>query len=66
MAFIDSREFEEAINGVESVQVQLGNSGYLNQDCTPDALNLYESLITSYKWTDNVYCSQLQFSILYL
>lgn len=47
------REFEEAITSVDSVQVQLGNSGYLNQDCTPDALNLYESLITSYRWTDN-------------
>lgn len=48
------KEFEEAITSVDSVQVQLGNSGYLNQDCTPDALNLYESLITSYRWTDNL------------
>ncbi len=51
---IISREFEEAINNVDSVQVNLGNSGHLNQDCTPDALNLYESLVTSYRWTDNV------------
>ena len=52
------REFEEALSNVEPIQhnqqAQLGNSGYLNQDCTPDALNLYESLVTSYKWADNV------------
>ena len=51
---LNSREFEEHINKVEPVPIQLGNNGYLNQDCTPDALNLYESLITSYRWTDNV------------
>lgn len=52
------REFEEALSNVEPIQhnqqAQLGNSGYLNQDCTPDALNLYESLVTSYKWADNL------------
>ena len=52
---LDSREFEETIALVDSVEDQLGNSGYLNNDCTPDALNLYESLITSYRWTDNVF-----------
>lgn len=44
------------MSGLESYAgpVPLGNIGLLNQDCTPDALNLYESLITAYKWTDNV------------
>lgn len=50
------REFEESLSGVEAAQgqIQLGNSGLVNQDVTPDALGLYNSMIASYRWTDNV------------
>jgi len=50
------REFEESLSGVEAAQgqIQLGNSGLVNQDVTPDALGLYNSMIASYRWTDNL------------
>ena len=58
---LDSREFEETIARIDSVEDQLGNSGYLNDDCTPDALNLYDSLITSHRLTDSVIFSRVSF-----
>lgn len=50
------KEFEESLSGVEAAQgqIQLGNSGLVNQDVTPDALGLYNSMIASYRWTDNL------------
>lgn len=50
------REFEEALSNVESApgQLQLGNTGLLDQDTTHDVLELYHQLITTYRFTDNV------------
>jgi hypothetical protein len=36
--------FEEATHNIYSVQVNVGNSSHLIQDCTPDTFNLYESI----------------------
>lgn len=44
-----SREFEEAIDKVNSVQVNLGNSGHLNQDFTPNTrMNTVMNHVISY------------------
>merc|ERR1712137_161185 len=50
------KEFEEALSNVESApgQLQLGNTGLLDQDTTHDVLELYHQLITTYRFTDNL------------
>lgn len=59
------REFEETLSNVEPPQTQvplLGNTGLLNQDVTPDALGLYDSLVSSYYRSDHV-CSPIVFFV---